>query len=110
MKVLGLENREAVVEKVCERSSRETEIELFQLGRMNFKKEYKLLRTIFPDVDKISKLAHFRLLWHRHITESSNSDPNDLNDKKPTAEPLSKDTAGTSAKKESASQRKEGSQ
>ncbi len=52
---------------MCERSSKETQIELFQLGRMNFKKEYKQLKAIFPDIDKISKLAHFRVVWHRHL-------------------------------------------
>jgi len=56
-----------VVEKGCERTSKEEEMEMFQLGRMNFKKEYKQLKTVFPDIDKISKLCHFRVLWKRHI-------------------------------------------
>lgn len=68
MKVVSGENRETVVERSCERSSKEENVELFQLGRMNFKKEYKPLKNIFPDIDKISKIAHFRVVWKRHIT------------------------------------------
>ena len=35
---------------------------------MNFKKEYKNLKAVYPDIDKISKLSHFRLVWKRNIT------------------------------------------
>ena len=44
---------------------------MFQLGRMNFMKEYKSLKPLFPDIDKISKLAHFRILWKRHLPETA---------------------------------------
>lgn len=37
---------------------------------MNFKKEYKALKPVFPDIDKISKLSHFRIIWKRHISSN----------------------------------------
>jgi len=42
-------------------------VELFQLGRMNFKKEYKALTGVFPDIGKISRFWHFKIFWKRHI-------------------------------------------
>ena len=57
--------------KTCERNSKEQEVELFQLGRMNFKKVYKNLKTVYPDIDKISKLSHFRILWKRIVNNNS---------------------------------------
>lgn len=65
---LSAENKQIIVEKTYERVSKEDTVEVFQLGRMNFKKQYKVLRPVFPDIDKISKLSHFRILWKRHVT------------------------------------------
>jgi hypothetical protein len=71
LNLLSAENKEVVIEKTCERNSKEQEVELFQLGRMNFKKEYKNLKTVYPDIDKISKLSHFRILWKRIVNNNS---------------------------------------
>ena len=38
---------------------------------MNFKKEYKALKGVYPDIDKISKLAHFKIVWKRHISNGN---------------------------------------
>lgn len=40
-------------------------MELFKLGRKNFKPEYKTLKQVYPDIDKISKEVHFTLKWVR---------------------------------------------
>ena len=71
LNLLSAENKEVVIEKTRERNSKEQEVELFQLGRMNFKKVYKNLKTVYPDIDKISKLSHFRILWKRIVNNNS---------------------------------------
>ena len=63
------ENKTTIVEKTVERVSKEDTIELFQLGRMTFKKEYKALKPIYPDIDRISKLVHFKVIWKRPVLE-----------------------------------------
>lgn len=62
------ENKLTVVEKTEERVSKVESVELFQLGRMNFKKEYKSLSGIFPDIGKISRLGHFKIVWKRQVS------------------------------------------
>ena len=37
------------------------------MGRMNFKKEYKSLAAVFPDIGKISRFGHFKIFWKRAI-------------------------------------------
>ena len=71
LNLLSAENKEVVIEKTRERNSKEQEVELFQLGRMNFKKVYKNLKNVYPDIDKISKLSHFRILWKRIVNNNS---------------------------------------
>ena len=71
LNLLSAEIKEVVIEKTRERNSKEQEVELFQLGRMNFKKVYKNLKTVYPDIDKISKLSHFRILWKRIVNNNS---------------------------------------
>lgn len=61
------ENKQVVIEKTLERASKQEMVELFQLGRMNFKKEYKALTGVFPDIGKISRFGHFKIFWKRHI-------------------------------------------
>jgi len=34
---------------------------------MNFKNEYKKLKPLYPDIDKISKLCHFKIYWKRNV-------------------------------------------
>jgi hypothetical protein len=46
---------------------------MFQLGRLNFKKEYKNMKLIYPDIDKYSKLSHFKIHWKRHFTNVENT-------------------------------------
>lgn len=53
------------MEHTCERVSKETSLELFKLGRKNFKPEYKTLKQVYPDIDKISKEVHFTIKWVR---------------------------------------------
>jgi len=71
LNLLCPENKEVVIEKTCEKNSKEQQVELFQLGRMNFKKEYKNLKAVYPDIDKISKLSHFKILWKRIINNNN---------------------------------------
>ena len=55
---------------------------------MNFKKEYKTLKPVYPDIDKISKLSHFKVIWHRKIVSEieskliENASTNELTQKK----------------------------
>jgi hypothetical protein len=83
LKVLEAGNRMAVVEHSCERSSKEGSIELFKLGRMNFKGEYKVLRQVYPDIDKVSKTAHFTIKWLRAVPHLDRIQLSDASNKKP---------------------------
>lgn len=65
MKTLEKSNRSVKVEHTCERVSKEVSLELFKLGRKNFKSEYKTLKQGYPDIDKISKEVHFTIKWVR---------------------------------------------
>ena len=60
-----------IVEKTIERASKEEEIDLFQLGRMTFKKEYKNLKPAYPDIDRISKVSHFKVVWKRSVAQDA---------------------------------------
>ena len=42
---------------------------------MNFKNEYKVLKAVYPDIDKISKNCHFTVKWKRNIALSENKFP-----------------------------------
>jgi hypothetical protein len=42
-------------------------VELFTFCRMNFKGEYLKLKPLYPDIDKISKLCHFKIVWIKDI-------------------------------------------
>jgi hypothetical protein len=74
-----------VVSKTYERVSKEELVELFQMGRMNFKKEYKGLKGVYPDIDKFSKLCHFKVNWKRQVTGDSpkqGDEPRELSQRK----------------------------
>lgn len=49
---------------------------------MNFKGEYKTLKPIYPDIDKISKSAHFTLKWVRNVPYIDKSQPSELSHRK----------------------------
>jgi hypothetical protein len=57
-------------------------VELFKLGRMNFKGEYKALKQIYPDIDKISKNAHFTIKWVRAVQHVDRSQISEASNKK----------------------------
>ena len=59
-----------IVEKTEERASKAETVELFQMGRMNFKKEYKELVKVFPDIGKVSRQGHFKIIWVRSIVNT----------------------------------------
>ena len=40
---------------------------------MNFKKEYQVLVKVFPDIGKISRLGHFKIIWKRPINNNEGS-------------------------------------
>ena len=82
LKVLEVANRMIMVDYTCERSSKEANIELFKLGRMNFKGEYKVLKQIYPDIDKISKNAHFTIKWLRAVPHVDRSQISEASNKK----------------------------
>lgn len=54
-----------VVEKSRDRNDPQESIELYNLGRMSFKNEYGELKKIYKDIDKISKLSHFKIFWKK---------------------------------------------
>jgi exo-beta-1,3-glucanase (GH17 family) len=68
IKTLDKSNKTVRVEHTCERVSKEGSVELFKLGRKNFKPEYKTLKQVYPDIDKISKEVHFTIKWIRVFT------------------------------------------
>lgn len=80
LKVLEPTNRSTVVEHSCERLSKEPSIELFKLGRLNFKNEYKVLKQLYPDIDKVSKNAHFTIRWARPVPHLAQADRSQLSD------------------------------
>lgn len=84
LKLLEGNNRATVVEHSCQRASKEPSIELFKLGRLNFKNEYKVLRQAYPDIDKISKNAHFTIRWARAVPHVDRSQLSEASHKKLT--------------------------
>ena len=58
------------MEKTEERASKVEAVELFQMGRMNFKKEYKELAKVFPDIGKVSRQGHFKIIWKRSVVNA----------------------------------------
>ena len=49
---------------------------------MNFKGEYKKIKPIYPDIDKISKNAHFTLKWLRNVQNIDKSQSSELYNRK----------------------------
>ncbi len=49
---------------------------------MNFKGEYKALKQIYPDIDKISKNAHFTIKWVRAVQHVDRSQISEASNKK----------------------------
>lgn len=72
LELITAANKEILIEHLCERVSKVKLIELWKLGRMNFKNEYKFMKAKYPDIDKISKLSHFVVKWQRSIVNEDN--------------------------------------
>jgi len=70
LRLLAPENKSLTVEKTEERASKVEAVELFQMGRMNFKKEYKELVKVFPDIGKVSRHGHFNIIWKRSVVHA----------------------------------------
>jgi Golgi nucleoside diphosphatase len=55
---------------------------------MNFKGEYKVLKQVYPDIDKISKNAHFTIKWVRTVQHVDRSQLSEGSNKKSQANHL----------------------
>lgn len=69
------------ISQTFDRNAKNDNIVLINLGRMSFKTEYSQMKKVFPQIDKMSKLDHFKVIWKRKrqeqdVGQNQNTDQN----------------------------------